>query len=434
MNTCPPLNLCLYQLTPTSHFLKVVGQDVPSAQEQPLHLVAVIDTSGSMEIEDRLTNVKRSLHFLVSFLGPRDLVSLISFDDAAATHCRAHPMTLDGKAHVQQLLTVVRIGTSTNISAGIVQAQDCLAATPTTHKPALLILTDGEVNRGIRDVAGLTAMVRNTRTDHPTLTVYTVGYGLQHNGTLLTELATEGNGAYTIVNSQEEVASVFGDMLGGLMTCVAQNVEVHLPADTVAKTGFRVLTGPDGTSRVQIGDIYAQASQVLLTDKAPLKITYLTADGTLHTVQPIPVAEPDEQIHQEAAAADLRIRAAAVLKERSDVAITEALIADIERMQPSWAAPVLAELRLRLVPPTPVMWRGMHGGPGLAPTVSGAQQAACLSMARGLINVTASAASAIDDDPLNTAFIAADLTFSSPTQRRTTERLRQVSSQHPHEP
>jgi hypothetical protein len=383
-----------------------------------------------MEIEDRLTNVKRSLHFLVSFLGPNDLVSLISFDDAATTHCRAHPMTLDGQAHVQQLLTVVRIGTSTNMSAGLVQAQDCLAATPATHKPAILLLTDGEVNRGIRDVAGLTAMVRNARTDHQTLTVYTVGYGLQHNGTLLTELATEGNGAYTIVNSQEEVASVFGDMLGGLMTCVAQNVEVHLPADAVAKTGFRVLN-----QRVQIGDIYAQASQVLLTEgAAPLKVSYLTADGTLHTISPIPTAEPDETIRQEAAATALRIRAAAVLKERSDVATTEALIADIERMRPSWAAPVIAELRLRLVPPpAPVLWRGMHAGPGLAPTVSGAQQSACLSMARGLINATASAASAIDDDPLNMAFIA-ESTFSSPTQRRTTERLRQVSSQQPHSP
>lgn len=417
-----PLNLCLHSLSPSSHFLKVVGNDASAVQ--PLHLVAVIDTSGSMEIEDRLVNVKRSLHYLVSFLGPRDIVSLISFDDASTTHCRAHPMTLDGQAHVQQLLTVIRIGTSTNMSAGLVQAQECLATTPATHKPAILLLTDGEVNRGIRDVVGLTAMVRNARTTHPTLTVYTVGYGLQHNGTLLTELATEGNGAYTIVNSQEEVASVFGDMLGGLMTCVAQNVEVHLPPDTVAKTGFRVLTGPDGMSRVQIGDIYAQASQVLLTEGSPpLKITYLTADGTLHTVQPIPVAEPNEQIRQEAAATDLRLRAAAVLKERSDVATTEALIADIERMQPSWAAPVIAELRLRLAPPAPMHFR-------VAPTASGAQQSACLSMARGLINTTASA---IDDDPLNTAFIA-EATFSSPTQRRTTERLRQVSSQYPSGP
>jgi hypothetical protein len=424
------MDTCLYSFAPesadsdTKYFLKVVGQ-ATSSDQQPLHLTLVIDTSGSMELEDRLTNVKRSLHFLVSFLGPQDLVSLISFDDAATTHCKAQLMTLDGQSYVQQLIKGVSIGTSTNMSAGIIQAQECLSATPPTHKPALLLLTDGEVNRGIRDVAGLTAMVRNLRATHPTLTVYTVGYGLQHNGNLLTELATEGNGAYTIVNSQEQVASVFGDMLGGLMTCVAQNVEVHLPADAVVKTGFRILVDTSGKKRVQIGDIYAQASQVLLSEvSAPLKITYLTADGTLHTVEPIPTATADESVRQEMAGTELRIRAADILKGADNADAMRSLIADIEVMQPSWAAPVIAELRLRLAPPT--FWHGL--GPGLMPTVSGAQQAACLSMARGLINATASAASATDDDPLNTAFIA-ESTFSSPVQRRTTERLRQVSSQ-----
>ena len=175
-----------------------------------------------------------------------------------------------------------------------------------------MLLTDGEVKKGIRDVAALTGMVRDLRASHNTLTVYSTGYGLQHNSDLLTELATEGNGSYTIVQNQEHVASVFGDILGGLLSCVAQNVEIVMPATAKPITRFRVIEAA-GLKRVQFGDIYTEAEQVLVIEgEGPVSISYLTVGGEARTLVPVQ-AEATEAVRQEGAATELRMKAADVL-------------------------------------------------------------------------------------------------------------------------
>src|SRR6185503_2542504 len=46
---------------------------------QPLRLTVLLDTSGSMEREDRVATVRRALEVLVSLLGAQDHVTLIGF-------------------------------------------------------------------------------------------------------------------------------------------------------------------------------------------------------------------------------------------------------------------------------------------------------------------------------------------------------------------
>jgi hypothetical protein len=439
------MDATLYTLGQNRNLLKVRGGAAP-AGAQPLHIVALIDTSGSMEIEDRLENVKRSLHFMFPMLGPADLVSLISFDEFSQIHVQAQQMTADGLMHCQQALAAVQIGTATNMSAGLANATICLAATPASHKPALMLLTDGEVNRGVRDVAALTNMVRDLRVANQTLTVYATGYGLQHNATLLTELSTEGNGSYTIVQNQEHVAAVFGDILGGLLSCVAQNVEIVMPAAAKPITRFRVIEA-GGLKRIQFGDIYAEAEQVLVIDgDGPVSLSYITSNGTIKRLEPA-IAEADEAIQKEAAATELRMKAADVLAagRTADTLTIMRLLTQIREIDVPWAAIVIPELEALLVPPPPpIAMPFYHHLPALGATVSGAQQAAVLRMGRGLISQTVTAS---EDDPLNTAFIAPDGTdpiaippppplgppglsqcFSSPTQRSVTSRLRQISS------
>jgi hypothetical protein len=444
----------LYTISTTSQFLKVRGGAAPQAS-MPLHIIALIDTSGSMELEGRLDNVKRSLHFMFPMLGSADLVSLISFDEFSQIHITGQQMTADGLMRCQQALTALQYGTATNMSAGLANVRTCLAANPSTHKPALMLLTDGEVNKGIREVASLTNMVRELRVVNPLLTVFATGYGLQHNATLLTEIATEGNGSYTIVQNQEHVAAVFGDILGGLLSCAAQNVEVVLPESAQPQSRFRIITS-GGLKRVQMGDIYAETEQVLIinSNPGPTAIHYLTPNGEVKEVALVDEEAP-ESVQQEFTATSVRLKVADVLAAGRG-ASSETISAVLEEIralavQPAWAEIVIAELAALLAPPAiaPFPLFGavgiMPSGPALGPTVSGAQQAAVLRMGRGLISQTVTYG-AVEDDPLNTAFIA-DLSgdpsavpppplgppglsqcFSSPTQRQVTGQLRQISS------
>ena len=54
-------------------------------ERQPVHLMLVVDTSGSMEMENKLSSVKRSIHLMLELLSPDDRLSLVTFADDSKT-------------------------------------------------------------------------------------------------------------------------------------------------------------------------------------------------------------------------------------------------------------------------------------------------------------------------------------------------------------
>jgi hypothetical protein len=130
-------------------------------------------------------------------------------------------------------------------------------------KTGLVILTDGYTNLGIQDENGLRSLVSMMHQAHQNLSVSCVGYGFEHQGDLLRNLALEGGGSYNIVHIQDHVGPVFGEILGGLVSCVAQNVEVVYPHEYENYTSY--ISREDGNSRrLFVGDIYSESETIVL--------------------------------------------------------------------------------------------------------------------------------------------------------------------------
>lgn len=438
-------------IAPDKLLLKVRGQtgsDETSSATTPLHIIALIDTSASMEHDERLKNVKRSLHFMLPMLNSADLVSLVTFDDIGQIRLKAQPMTPNGLHYSQQILQQIRTAGSTNLGAGLFCAMECISATPISHKVGMLILTDGEVNEGIKDSNDLIGLIRNCQALNQSLSVFSVGYGLNHNFELLRSIATEGNGSYTVVHNQDHVASVFGDMLGGLMTCVAQNIEVIVPKPLRVHTLLRT-SEDDDKYHVHLGDLYADAEQELLIYVAnamepsqSITIRYFDLrDRTVKVVSPevIPMTPTEAEA---ATILELRIQAAKLLggsaTGRDELLATISAIRALTN-QPVWADFVLRELEYLANPPA---------APSHARQVSAAQQSATLALGRGIFTHDVSSPQAVhpygehspqavppygehsreismvEMDPVNITQV-----FSSPAQRRVTETLRAQSQQ-----
>ena len=201
----------------------------------PIHLCCIIDISGSMEDENKLKNVKNSLYYLLDFLGPYDKISIITFSNHAKTVIRQ--ALGSEKENIRTQLFFIQAQTSTNLSAGIIQAQDCLLQ-DMTYKQGILLLTDGEANMGLVNTIDIINLIRGLRNNFTGTTISCIGYGIAHNTELLQNISTEGCGSYYIVNTLENVANVFGDILGGLVSAVAQQVRVILPLGTKLKCRY----------------------------------------------------------------------------------------------------------------------------------------------------------------------------------------------------
>lgn len=188
---------------------------------RPLHIGILLDNSGSMD-GSRLESVKHTLRSARSLLQFGDRLTLVSFSDTAHVHLRA--ATLSNEADIDAAyyrIDNIHAESSTNLGAGI----EALYSVATDYD-AVILLTDGMVNAGITSTAGLRAMAQ---AGGATLAFHTIGYGSDHNRTLLRELAVRSRGTYTYADSDEILPLAVGDILSGLRAEVIWGVRLQIP-------------------------------------------------------------------------------------------------------------------------------------------------------------------------------------------------------------
>lgn len=234
-----------------------------SEARTPVHLCCVIDTSASMESDNKLENVKQSLKFLLDFLGPQDSISVITFSETARTILTQTAVSATERDNIRARISIIRVESNTNLSAGIIQARDSLQIDTSNVKQGILLLTDGIANMGLIRPTDILELVRNTIDKFRGTSISSVGYGTDHNIELLQSISTEGGGSYYVVNNLEDVATVFGDILGGLVSCAAQQVRIVLPVGTEIKS--RYATNTIGNHmEIVIGDMPAGTEAAFL--------------------------------------------------------------------------------------------------------------------------------------------------------------------------
>jgi Mg-chelatase subunit ChlD len=258
---------------------------------QPVHLIALLDTSGSMEIENRLDNVIKSLSFLLDHMTATDFISIITFSGGATIEVRKNSLTQENKEVIRQKLSTLKPDGSTNMSAAILQAAEVFMKDPTI-KECVLFLTDGEANQGLTNPVELVSLVKYGLAMNNSLSYSTVGYGTTHNTELLTSLATEGGGSYNVVANLEDTATVFGEVLGGLQSCIAQNIKLTYPDGTEFYTVYAITN-----KSVYVGDIQTEADIYVLSSEKPTALTgNILPTGEYFNYTPVETVPTEEEM------------------------------------------------------------------------------------------------------------------------------------------
>ncbi len=259
----------------------------PPAAEQsarPFHIVFMIDSSGSMS-GNRMDTVKHTLRLFTNEMGEWDKMSLITFSSAAQIH-------LTGESDVEQIRQVVdhleAMG-GTNLETGLYQLLELDLSTV----DAVFLLTDGEVNQGIRTIQGLESLVRSVVFTRHAIPVYTLGYGAEHNAQLLQAVAMATRSSYTFAESNEMIPAVVGEILGAMREEVAKGVSLEWEG------GARCLeAGALPTDRqFCVGSIIANKSQWVIL-QGGVSALHLKVAGNEPVALPIPLCDEvgDEEV------------------------------------------------------------------------------------------------------------------------------------------
>lgn len=214
-----------------------------AAEKAPLNLSLVLDKSGSMG-GTKIENLRRAALDILDRMGPRDVLSIVTFDDASEVILPATRVT-DPDA-IRTRIRGIQPGGMTalfgGVSNGIAQARKFKGEGRSTR---LVLVSDGQANVGPSSVSELAALGRSAGKEG--IPVTTVGLGEGYNEDLMQQLALNADGNHDFAQEPSDLARIFDREFGEAQEIVA--------TDLVVK--FRC---PDGIRPVRVIDRDARIS------------------------------------------------------------------------------------------------------------------------------------------------------------------------------
>lgn len=181
--------LATLALSPATH---------PSDAHAPLDLTIVIDRSGSMAEDGRMTLVKRALLQIQARVRPGDRLNLVTFDNEVCVPLEDWIAGRDDPGLVQDAVAAITPRGSTDLPLGlhtgyrVATRGGSLTAPPRPHR--LLLVTDALVTSEDLPPATLVEVERAHAGNG--IALWTVGVGRAAQEPLLADLARRGGGTH----------------------------------------------------------------------------------------------------------------------------------------------------------------------------------------------------------------------------------------------
>ncbi|MBJ6762610.1 von Willebrand factor type A domain-containing protein [Myxococcaceae bacterium JPH2] len=227
---------------PRRHFLRVgvQGKVVSRSQRKPAHLVFLVDTSGSMQSEDKLPLAREAMKIAVKNLNENDTVAIVTY--AGSTRDVLPPTPATDVQRIYSAIDTLSAGGGTAMGSGMQMAYGhAVKKAAGGVVSRVVVLTDGDANIGPN--LGADAMLESVHkyvAEGVTLT--TVGFGMgNYRDDMMEKLADKGNGNSFYVDSLKEARKVFETQLTGTLEVIAKDVKFQVEFNPKSVSRYRLL-------------------------------------------------------------------------------------------------------------------------------------------------------------------------------------------------
>jgi len=126
-----------------------------------------------------------------------------------------------------------------------------------------MVMTDGEANEGITQASVFEKELKAKLEQNPVKpVVHCFGFGSSADTSIMTTIATVGEGVYYFIENNDAIATAYGDCLGGLLSVVAQNISLTIEpigkTNTIQVMGQHKMTTEGKKSTITLKDLFGE--------------------------------------------------------------------------------------------------------------------------------------------------------------------------------
>jgi Ca-activated chloride channel family protein len=217
----------------------IQGKSISAENRKSVNLTFVIDVSGSMRQENRLTLVKNSLKILVNELNQNDKVGIVVYGTTAKIVL--NPTSADQKNIINSAIDQLVIEGSTNTEAGLSLGYSLAEKSFNSNSNNRIVLcSDGVANLGTTDPEILLEKIK--KQSESGISLSTIGFGMgNYNDVMMEKLADKGDGNYSYVDTLNEATRIFRKDLIGTLQTIAKDAKVQVEFYPSKVKSYRLL-------------------------------------------------------------------------------------------------------------------------------------------------------------------------------------------------
>ncbi|WP_246062539.1 vWA domain-containing protein [Mesohalobacter halotolerans] len=215
------------------------GKDIPLENLPVSNLVFLIDVSGSMNNQNKLPLVKKSLNLLVDQLRGKDKIALVTY--AGNSQVVLQPTSGQEKTKIKKAINTLSSGGGTYASQGIETAYSLAEENFVKDgNNRVIIATDGDFNIGVTQSKSLEDLIAKKRKTNIFLTC--LGYGMgNYKDSKMQSLSQKGNGNYAYIDTYQEAQKFLEREFKGSLYAIAKDVKIQIEFNPKHVDSYRLI-------------------------------------------------------------------------------------------------------------------------------------------------------------------------------------------------
>jgi Ca-activated chloride channel homolog len=241
------------------------------------NLIFLIDNSGSMELQNRMSLLKTSFKLLIKNLRTKDKITIITYGGVVTVLTDA--LTGNEQDSLLKIVDAIETGGDTPGENAInVAYQKVKQHFIVNGNNRVIIATDGDFNVGASEEAQLEKLIIAQSQSGIRLTCLGVGVG-NYKDSKLEVLAKKGNGNFAYIDNELEGEKIMVKEMTQTLFSVADNAFVQIEFDKKYVNKYRLIgfdnklnAIADSSSKLEGGQIGSAFSTLVLFEIEPTKL------------------------------------------------------------------------------------------------------------------------------------------------------------------